>query len=99
MVNNKPITVLPIFLSPTSPAFSLDVVLVWLELQVRDLGANFGDDVSDSWSTESDIDCRVPRPPVDLFELTDCRAVANCTESYKSTLKNTDQSSELGIMK
>lgn len=65
------------FLRPTNPALSLDAVaafFAWLELQVRDLGANLGDsDVG--WSSE--IECLDPRPPPNLLG----RTAGSCTPS------------------
>jgi hypothetical protein len=76
-------TVLPIFLSPTSPVLSLDVVvLAWLELQVRDRGADFGDDVSDVWSTESEIECLDPLAPLNFAEVTEDRMAGRCPPSW-----------------
>lgn len=95
---NDECTVLPMFLRPTKPALSLVAAgLGWLELQVRDLGTNLGDDVSGCWSTESEIECRDPLAPPNLEEA-DVLAAGSCTPSYeraemgeKKSMKNYDQ--------
>ena len=76
------VTVLPIFLNPTKPALSFDTeALGWLELQVRDLCTDLGDDVSDVWSTKSEIEFRDPLAPPNLLD--DVLATGSCTPSWE----------------